>query len=231
MEPPEKKLANAWQPQEIAIFKSLSYPIQAEPGYMIWGEEDISDCIYFLETGYVKVYHNDNLGRMSIISIRKSGDILGIGGVLTGKLRCVFVETIDSCKLWRMDADVFIDMLYKYPRMSLLIASIHSKYLRDAERAIGELLLMDTGQRLAWLLLRLTTTSPPPAKEQYCMGVKLTHQDMARMIGSCRQTVTAILNQFKGEGLISIDRKAIKSVDPKKLTKYLCHGKFTSSSL
>jgi CRP/FNR family cyclic AMP-dependent transcriptional regulator len=208
-------------PDEVVMFKKLACPIQVKEGYVIFGEDDHADCVYLIEKGHVKTYHSSKLGKIFMISIRKPGDIFGIAAVLLGEKRCVFAAAIENCTLWRMEGKVFIDMLHQCPRLAVQIATLYGRYLRDTDRAIGNLMSLDVNCRVAWLLVKLAGTVSTPQGEKLRIEVPLTHQDMANMIGTCRQTVTTILGQFKKEGMIHVGKQFIEITNFDKLNQYI----------
>lgn len=208
-------------PDEVILFKDLARPVQVKAGHVIFGEDDHADCVYLVETGHVKTYHTTRLGKIFMISIRKPGDVFGIAAVLLGEKRCVFAESIENCHLWRMDGTVFVDMLHKCPRLAVQIATVYGKYLRDSDRAIGNLMSLDVNCRVAWLLIKLASTVATPQGDKLRINVRLTHQDMANMIGTCRQTVTTTLGQFKKDGMIRVGRQFIEIIDIDKLNQYV----------
>ncbi|BBB89629.1 MAG TPA: Crp/Fnr family transcriptional regulator [Methylomusa anaerophila] len=218
MDKPEAILRETLPPDEIAEFKALAYPMQVKAGYVLYSEGDYSNYIYFIETGHVKLYKSTSLGEIITLSIRKPGDVIGIAGVLTGRYRCVFAETIDICKIWRMKGESFIELLYARPRFAVRVAALLGKRLCDAEIAIANLTSMEVDRRLAWLLKDLAATASNPDGEKLRIAVKLTHQDIASMIGTCRQTVTTALGRLKEDGIINVGKRYIEIIDLNKLS-------------
>ncbi len=221
MEKLESNFIQALLPDEVTRFKTLAHPLQVKAGYVIFEEDSCADYVYFIETGYVKIYHNTIVGKISMISIRESGDILGIAAVLLGESRSAFAETIGESQLWRMEGEVFKTVLHEFPKLAVQVAIIHGKYLRESQRAIGTLMSLDADHRLAWLLMKLANTVSTPRGEKLRVTVQLTHQDMANMIGTCRQTVTTVLGRFKKAGLIYVGKEGIDIVDFNKLNQYV----------
>ncbi len=221
MKKPEATLRHILLSDEIAEFKALAHPMQTEAGYLVYGEEECSEYVYFIETGYVKIYRSTSLGRVTTISVRKPGDLIGIAGVLNVRYRCVFAETIEKCKLWRMEGETFVKMLYARPRWAVQVATLLGQRLCNAEIAIANLTSMEVNRRLAWLLMDLARTAGRPGEERLRIDVGLTHQDMASMIGTCRQTVTTALGQFKENGIIQVGKRYIEIIDVNKLVHML----------
>jgi CRP/FNR family cyclic AMP-dependent transcriptional regulator len=208
-------------PEEMAVFKSLSKLMHVKKGYILFAQEGCNDFIYFIELGHVKIYKNTDIGKVLTTSIYSTGAVIGIAGVLMGKSHSVYAETIEKCKLWRMHGTDFIEMLQSHPQLAIRIAAMQSQRLREAERVIGNLMYREVDRRLAWLLMDLAgTASYPPANWKAKINIRLTHQDMASMIGTSRQTVTSILNRFKTEGIVNVGGHCIEIIDINKLGKY-----------
>ncbi|HWR30448.1 MAG TPA: Crp/Fnr family transcriptional regulator, partial [Negativicutes bacterium] len=209
MQKAQPSLLKALQPEEIARFKQLAELMQMKAGQVIFAEEDFADAVYIVEQGHVKIYHNSVAGKNSIMSIRGPGDLFGVAAVLLREKRCAFAETMGEGAIWRMEGKTFVDMVYECPRLAMEVALTHGRYLRDAETAIGQLLSMDADQRVAWLLLRLASPVSTPEGEKIRISVRLTHQDLASMIGSCRQTTTTALGRLQRAGIINFGKRYI----------------------
>lgn len=111
-------------------------------------------------------------------------------------------------------------LINKYPTVGLRIAEVLSQRLNAAEERLEEMAFHDLRERLAALLLRLADETDwrgnPVIKG-------LTHQHLAEMLGSYRETVTATLNEFKSEGLIDTGRKRITINDVEGLRRLQTH--------
>ncbi|BBB90022.1 MAG TPA: Crp/Fnr family transcriptional regulator [Methylomusa anaerophila] len=211
---PSDTLKN-WSPDEVAIFKKLARPMQVGTGRVIFREEDCSEYIYLIETGHVKLSQNTEFGNTVTVAVGRSGEVVGVAGVLTGEQRAVFIETLEPCMLWKMNKQTFVDMLHQYPSLAVHIAAELGKRLRRAHQTIMNITSYTVERRLALLLLELATTATPNDNRAR-ITFTLTHQEMADMIGACRQTVTIALGQFKKEGLIKVG-KHIEIIDAAKL--------------
>ena len=91
-----------------------------------------------------------------------------------------------------------------------------AKRLQQAEQTIESLGLQGVPGRLGTLLLRLADAYGEPHGAGQRLALRLTHQDLATMIGSTRETVTSVLNRLRDEGLIAIEDRHIIIRDPKR---------------
>ena len=205
---------------EIEAFQKLARPVQIPAGQMVFREGDPPDHIYLLDAGHVKIYRTTQLGKTVTVGIRKPVEVIGIAEVLSGANRCCFAETVDVCRFWRMNGQTFIKMLHARPDLAVKIAAALGERLRNAETMILNVSTMQVDQRLAKLLLSLLTTKGVPCDDGQRLCVPLTQQELASMIGTCRQTVTTTLRRFQDEGIIITRNRLIQVVQVEKLTEY-----------
>lgn len=92
-----------------------------------------------------------------------------------------------------------------------------ARRLREAHQEIEDLALRDVPGRLASLLLRLAEGYGEEHDRGMRLSFRLTHQDLARMIGSTRETVTMTMNRFRDDSLISVDRRVLIILDGERL--------------
>ncbi len=95
-----------------------------------------------------------------------------------------------------------------YPMARTLIAR-----RRDLETKVEQLIFKDVGSKLAELLLRLGTEHGVENKKGLVLGLKITHQEMANLIGSTRETVSLTLSQFKRKGFIATEGRRVILAD------------------
>jgi CRP/FNR family cyclic AMP-dependent transcriptional regulator len=207
-------------PEEVAEFKILASMIQVMAGGVIFKEEDSPDYVYLIKTGHIKIYRSNPLGKVVTVGFRGPGDLIGMAEVLTGMNRCCFAEAVESCELWRINGEAFISMLHSQSGLVLKVAAALGSRLRDAETAILNLVTLDVDRRLAKLLLSLAKVGVIGNKQRTKSDMQLTHQELANMIGTSRQTVTTILRRFKEEKLVFTGKQHIEIVDWNRLNSF-----------
>jgi len=92
-----------------------------------------------------------------------------------------------------------------------------ARRLRAAEKEIEDLALRDVPGRLASLLLRVEEEHGERHDRGIRLAFRLTHQDLAHMVGSTRETVTTILSRFRDDGLIAVEHKTVIILDRERL--------------
>lgn len=214
-----KKVVNnteKWLPHQIEEFKCLAQPILLKAGSIIYEEESHPDFVFLIESGYIKLYQVTNLGKIAIMAIRIPGDLIGMSSLLLGK-NWVYAECIGKCQLWKLEAKTFMGMLHNHSQLAIQIATELSKRLYDAQRTITNLSSLEVEHRLINLLVNLANSLETPGGSTSKINVYLTHQEMANMVGSCRQVITTTLGQLKDAEIINIRRRHIEIINFKKL--------------
>jgi CRP-like cAMP-binding protein len=121
-----------------------------------------------------------------------------------------FAEAAEDCLLCVMSHTDVENLILSKPKVALRFIEAIGKRLTEAEVRLEEATFKSIPVRLASLLLRLAEDSGPVI-DGY------THQDLAEMLGTYRETTTQTLNEFKAQGLVEIGRKRIDIKDPEGL--------------
>jgi CRP-like cAMP-binding protein len=196
--------------EESDSFKRLAQKITLKAGETVFEEGSQALFVYLIETGHIKIFRISSFGTIVTVGIRKCGDVIGIAEALSESNRRCFAKTIEVSELWRMNANTFKDLLNFHPYLALKIAATMSVRLREAESTILNLMTLEVDRRLARLLLSLAEKGTSIGEKGLRLNVKLTQDEMATMIGTCRQTVTTTLQKFKDQKLIYSSRRNIE---------------------
>jgi CRP/FNR family cyclic AMP-dependent transcriptional regulator len=178
-------------------------------GESIFFEGDEGDELYLVLAGVVQIYQ-DNHSRDVIFSIFREGDFFGEMALLQNeRVRSASARTIEKSTLCILKKRDFIPLLKNKPEILIGILETTLDRLRDANKLITDLTILDVRTRIIRMLLRLTEQHGVPTAEGVLIDLKLTHQHMADMTGTARETVTKSLLELQNEQLIRIDQKKI----------------------
>ena len=200
--------------------------MEVQKGDYIYFEAYHHNKIYFLKEGYIKIGYIDEEGNEKIKEIIRKGEIFGQFTLEKNNLNGEFAQAYkDKVSLCAFTIDDFEKMLRKKPELALRYSKQVGAKLRKIENRLVNLLNKDVKTRLLhflWQLVeqKLGETSP----EGFCMPNYLTHEDIANLIGSSRQTVTTMINELETEGIVSFNRQQICFLDVKKLQKKISLG-------
>ena len=128
-----------------------------------------------------------------------------------------FAQALEDSVLCLIRRDDLERLLLDKPKVALRILEVLGKRLSEAEKKLEDMAFRSVAARLASLLLRLSRDD-----EGTIDG--LSHQELAEMIGTYRETVTQTLSQFKASKLVDIQRKSIRILRPEELVAIARNG-------
>jgi len=171
---------------------------------ILFSEGDKTDSLYIICDGKVKVTINDNEGKELILSMLGPGEYFGEMALLDDKPRSASVMTKETTELLIISKNDFMNIFSSNPIAFNLLKCLTNR-LREANNKIESLGLLDVYGRVARVLNQFAKSQ----KDKMVIEEKLTHQEIANMIGSSREMVSLILKELSTGGYITIDKKLI----------------------
>ena len=184
-------------------------PRAAEAGSVIVSAEEPGDSLFVIARGRVKVVLYGETGREIILSLLHAGDFFGEMSLLDNEPRSATViamETLDLVTIWRSD---FLQILSENFSITKKILAELSKRLRSASNRIESLATMDVYGRLARFFLDLARQNGKVLENGYVAVQRPTHQSIANMIGTSRETVSRLIHDLMRQNLLLSEGKTI----------------------
>jgi CRP/FNR family transcriptional regulator, cyclic AMP receptor protein len=169
--------------------------------------------IHFLANGRVKISKVTRDGKELTLAYRATGDFFGETCLLDGRPREEMVEAMEPCATVEVTQEALDEVLKSNVDVAYLFVRTLITRRRDLETKVEQLIFKDVGSKLAELLLRLGAEHGVEAKKGLVLGLKITHQEMANLIGSTRETVSLTLSQFKRKGYIATEGRKVILAD------------------
>ena len=193
--------------------------IEAKKGDYIYFDSHHLNKLYFLKDGYIKIGFIDEEGNEIIKEIISEGEIFGQFALEKNNLHGEFARAYKGdVSLCSFSIEDFERLLTKKPELAIKYSKLVGKKLRRAEFRLLNMLNKDVRSRLLAFFFHLAMMNGyDESSATFSMNNFLTHDDIAKLIGSTRQTVTTNTNQLEDEGLLKISRKTILIPDVKKL--------------
>ncbi len=179
-----------------------------EPGRVFYAPEDTGEVLFLLKKGRVQLYRLSPDGKKLIVAILEEGSIFGEMSFVGQGMHNTFAESIDDCTLCVMSRQDIENLIQEKPLVGIRFMEAMAVRLQKTEAKLEELAFKGIPARLSSLLLSLSTEENGTS-----IVDGYTHQDLAEMLGTYRETTTQILNNFKGAGWIEIGRKRIVLLD------------------
>lgn len=173
---------------------------------IIMNEGESSESVYVILTGRIKVYANDAGGNEIILNFQGPGEYFGEMALLDEAPRSASVMTLEPTRLAIISKQDFCSCMAKRPDIGfeLIHALVHRiRVLTEKVKSLG---LEDVYRRVTRTLLSLATSQHD---QKLVIEQRLTHQEIANMVGSSREMVSRIMKDLSRGGYICVEDKRI----------------------
>jgi len=204
--------------RELAAICSAMVMKTFRAGQIVVREDDSETQTFFLiASGTVHIAVLSPEGKQTILTRLKRGDFFGEMAILDGEPRSASVVAAEECTLLMLYRRPFLNIVQKYPTTAIHMLVEMSRRLRKTNRHINTLSMMSVYGRIADLLLRLANEQGERRGKVIVIHDRPTHQVLANMVGTSRETVSRILSQLQKRQYIAVDRKELVILDESKL--------------
>jgi CRP/FNR family cyclic AMP-dependent transcriptional regulator len=173
---------------------------------VIFSKGDVSDSLYVVCRGKVKAVIHDEMGKEIVLSVIGKGECFGEMAALDGVPRSATIVTKEASEIVILHRDDFRRILSSNMDTIFKLLSVLLDRLRRADEKIESLAFWNVHARIANLLMELAQ----PEGSGWVIREKMTHQEIADIVGSSRERVSKILKEISDAGYITIDRKRIR---------------------
>lgn len=171
------------------------------------GEE--TDALYVILSGRVKVLIPDEEGHEVILTVMGPHEFFGEMGLLDDQPRSASVETLEQCDMLRFSKAGFMNCLKDNFELAMLVIRNLVRRLRDADRKIESLALIDVYGRVARLIIDMAEE----IDGQWIVQRAPPKQEIAHMIGASREMVSRVVKDLQQKGLIRAEKRKIFILD------------------
>jgi len=181
---------------------------------------DAAETVYFIESGQVKLLMLSPEGKECLLAIHTTGDTFGELCLARSVQRQETAIAMEDTKLRRFPCSSFFQHL---SQNSLVEGFVHylATRVNDQQQVIANLITVDSEHRLGETLLRLAQTLGHPDPRSTRIEHKITHEELAEMVGTTRPRITAFMLGFRARGLIEITPEHFLVIREKQLSDYL----------
>lgn len=196
--------------EEDPAFDKVITTQRIERGQLVASTEAMASKMHVLMSGRVNLLCTNNEGRRLVIATLESGAIFGEGALDGMSDPNVFAEAAEDSLVWVIPSSEARNMTMQYPILGWGMLQTYGMRLIQVENSLEDVAYKKLPERLAALLIEL---------DQDASGVikGVSHQALADRLGTYRETVSAILRDFKRQGLVELGYRRIKIVDAETL--------------
>lgn len=170
------------------------------------GEE--SDSIFYITKGSVTVLIEDDSGREIIVAYLNAGDFFGEMAMFGEGTRTAWVKAKTECEVAELSYTKFAELSKRDTGMLYALASQLVDRLNKTTQKVGDLAFLDVTGRVAHALLELCN-EPDAMTHPDGMQIKITRQEIGRIVGCSREMVGRVLKTLEDQGLVSVKGKTM----------------------
>jgi len=170
---------------------------------------DKSDSLFYIIKGSVTVIIEDDDGREMIMAYLNTGDFFGEMGLFDNMdSRSAWVKAKIECEVAEISYTKFREISQQDPRILYFIGEQMASRLRQTTRKVGDLAFLDVTGRVARTLLDLCK-EPDAMTHPDGMQIKITRQEIGRIVGCSREMVGRVLKTLEEQGLVQVKGKTM----------------------
>ena len=201
-----------------AIRQTSVYP----KGALLFVEGQPCRGLFVLCSGHAKLTASSPRGRSVIVRIARAGEVLGLSAVISNTPYEVSAETLVPAEANFLPREGFLRFLQNNGEVSVRVDHYLSVELQRAYNQVVRIALAPTARaKFAGLLLDWAEREGQPATKGTRFQLRLTHEEIGELIGSTRETVTRLFNDFRRRGLIKTNGTLVSVPDQGKLKAFL----------
>jgi CRP/FNR family transcriptional regulator len=194
---------------ELGELADLAIEHSFMPKEFIFWDGDAPEWFYIVAEGKVKVLKHSSLGREFTIAFFGPGEMFGEVAVFVNEPYPASAQTVAETKVVGIKREDFLYFLANRPQIALKIINILAARLRDAQGRLRDLAGERVEQRLASVLLMLSSKLGP--------SLTFTRQEIAEMVGTTTETAIRVISNLKDRGIIRSVRGEVIILDEEKL--------------
>lgn len=211
-------------PAEIEVLGQRAPMKTAPAGAVFYSPEERCEVLFILKEGRVRLYRLSADGKAFTTTIVNAGTIFGEMALLGQELHDNYAVALEPCVLCLMSREDVKALLLSDPRIALRITEMLGRRLLETERRLSDFAFKSLPQRLATLLVTLAEHGSPRLFGSGHREVRYTHEQLAEMAGTYRETVTKVLSDLREQGLIELRRGRVVLLDVERLRSWADPG-------
>lgn len=219
---------------EVEIFQDLSRqemanlaaraPMRTVPARtLVWSPHQPQKVLFIVKAGQVRLYRVSPEGRRLTVAVLGPGALFGEMDLIGQHMGEGFAEAIEPTVLCLMSEQDVRSMLLADPRIATRIIAGLGRRLADVEQRLADSVLKSAPQRVAAVLCRLAATAPTGLFGRRPGEIRLTHEQLADLVGTTRETTTKLLGELRDAGLVQLRRGGIVVLDHAELRAIADH--------
>jgi CRP-like cAMP-binding protein len=186
---------------------------------LIYAPTEPGQSVLLVASGRVKIKDITADGKETILAFIEEGELFGELALVDEEPRQEYAEAAEDCQILAIPREDILWLMSQRPDVALSITKLVGLRRRRIENRFRNVLFLSSRERMIHLLMELADTHGTRVGFATEIGLPLSHQELASLIGVTRETVTVVLGQLQAEGLIRVQRRRIVILSLRKLSK------------
>lgn len=178
-------------------------------GQVLFYEGNRPEGVYCVFSGKIKLYKTGTGGRLQIVRLAGQGDLLGYRSLIADETYLATAEVLEEATVCFIDKSTFFELLGRNRNLSMAMMQKIARELGLAETQVVDVVQKSTRERVAGLLLTLKEAYGKNGPQGVELGIELSREEMAEMIGTTQETVIRILSELRTSGIIEVNGRVI----------------------
>lgn len=210
---------NSLEKEDLELLANATQEVTYPKGKTIISSEEIGSTFFIVKSGRVKVTAEAFGGREIVLTTLHPLAFFGEMSIIDGEPRSASIIALEETKLITMEREVFLRILHRYPQITIKILTILCQRLRRADELIQGLRFLSASGRTIQMLFKLSDEHGVTTREGMLIDTKLTHQELASLSGTSKESMRKIIRDFKEKGYIKFEQGKITILNESMLLK------------
>lgn len=186
-------------------------------GEFIYLPEQSADKIYFIAEGRIKIGSYNTAGKEITKTILNKGEVFGELSIISQDKRRDFAVAMEETSLCELTVEEMTTLMKDHNQLSLFLMKVMGSRVLEMEQRLESLVFKDSRSRIVEYLTELVKKRGQRVGYEWVVRKFITHQEIANLTATSRQTVTTVLNELRNKELITFNRKRLLVRDLDKL--------------
>lgn len=190
-------------------------------GDYIFKQNEPADCVYYIVSGRVKIGTESDSDRSVTKSILQAGEIFGEKVLAGANQRRDYAQALESTEICVMTKQEMQQLFKEHNPLTLFLMKLIGSRALKMEKRLESLVFKDSRSRIVEFLVDLNQEKGQRVGYEWVVRNFITHQEIANLTATSRQTVTTVLNELKSKDILTFNRKRLLIRDLDLLNKEL----------
>jgi CRP-like cAMP-binding protein len=199
--------------REIDLLDQAAETLEIRRRSFIWEPGDASDRLYVVRSGIVKISKLSDEGRELTLHFFTRDHLFGELSLVNDQVQETVAEAFEDCNILAINKDDFVRVMMRSPALAMRMIKLVGERRRRLEDRVENLLFKSAHARLAGLFLELSQSFGVRDSRGVIVNLKLTHKEIASLIGATRETVSFAILDLRKDNLIQTEGKRVILLD------------------